>query len=135
MPDRQSYEKTTHGVSVSVVPEYLEDQSAPEDGQFTWAYHVQIENVGTQTIQILTRHWKITNIRGECHEVIGDGLVGKQPVLGPGERFSYTSGTPLTTSSGFMSGTFQAVADGGEILDLQVPDFSLDSPAAGRALH
>jgi ApaG protein len=135
MSQQHSYKKTTHDVCVSVIPEYLEDQSAPEDGQFTWAYHVQIENVGNRTVQILARHWKITNILGESHEVIGDGLVGKQPVLGPGDVFEYTSGTPLTTPSGFMSGTFQAVAEGGEILNLEVPDFSLDSPSARRALH
>ncbi len=135
MSNNHVYEKTTHGVSVSVNPEYLEDQSAPDDGQFTWAYHVHIKNVGERTVQILTRHWKITNIKGESHEVIGDGLVGKQPVLEPGDVFEYTSGTPLTTPSGFMSGTFHAVAEGGEILDLKVPDFSLDSPYTRTAVH
>lgn len=129
------YEQTTRGVSVSVNPEYLEHQSEPENRQFTWAYHVHIQNVGDQTVQILTRHWKITNILGESHEVVGDGLVGQQPILEPGDVFEYTSGTPLTTPSGFMSGSFHVVAEGVGVFDVPVPAFSLDSPHPGRAVH
>ncbi|NQW00777.1 MAG: Co2+/Mg2+ efflux protein ApaG [Rhodospirillales bacterium] len=129
------YEQTTRGVSISVNPEYLEDQSEPANGRFTWAYHVQIENVGNQSVQILIRHWKITNIKGESHEVVGDGLVGQQPVLQPGDVFEYTSGTPLSTPSGFMSGSFHVVAEGGDVFDAVVPAFSLDSPQQRRALH
>ena len=135
MPVKPTYEQTTRGVSISVDPEYLEHQSEPENSQFTWAYHVLIENVGTDTVQILARHWKITNIRGESHEVVGDGLVGQQPILEPGDKFEYTSGTPLSTSSGFMSGSFHVVDDGGDVFDVPVPDFSLDSPQPGRAVH
>ncbi len=135
MPSETSYEQTTHGVSIRVNPEYLDDQSEPENGRYTWAYHVEIENVGEQTVQVLTRHWKITNIRGESHEVVGDGLVGQQPVLDPGDRFEYTSGTPLTTPSGFMSGSFGVVGEGGEVFQVPVPAFSLDSPQHVSAVH
>jgi len=135
MSDQPQYEETTNGVYISVRPEYLHAQSEPSDGQFTWAYHVHIENVGNQIIQILTRHWKITNIKGQSHEVIGDGLVGQQPTLKPGETFEYTSGTPLTTPSGFMSGSFQVVAEGGDVFNAIVPAFSLDSPHATTAIH
>ena len=100
MSEKSHYEQTTNGVYISVKPEYLLDQSEPSDSQFTWAYHVHIENVGTQNVQILTRHWKITNIKGQSHEVIGDGLVGQQPILKPGGVFEYTSGTPLTRDQG-----------------------------------
>lgn len=135
MPSEQSYEQTTHGVSIRVNPEYLDDQSEPENSRYTWAYHVEIENVGNQTVQVLTRHWKITNIRGESHEVIGDGLVGQQPILEPGDRFEYTSGTPLTTPSGFMSGSFQVVGENGDLFQVSVPAFSLDSSRYISAVH
>lgn len=130
-----TYQATTQGVSVSVNPHYLEDQSEPENGQFTWAYRVQIENVGTQTVQVLTRHWKITNTKGESHEVIGDGLVGQKPVLEPGQTFEYTSGTPLTTPSGFMSGCFHVIAEDGILFEVTVPAFALDTPRAAKAIH
>ena len=135
MSEQSHYEQTTNGVYISVRPEYLLDQSEPSDSQFTWAYHVHVENVGTQNVQILTRHWKITNIKGQSHEVIGDGLVGQQPILKPGGIFEYTSGTPLTTPSGFMSGSFQVAAEDGEIFRAIVPAFSLDSPYTTTALH
>ena len=135
MPEIPTYEQTTHGVSISVRPEYLESQSEPKSNSFTWAYHVHIENVGNQAVQILSRHWKITNSKGETHEVVGDGLIGRQPILTPGEIFEYSSGTPLSTASGFMSGSFHAVDEHGEIFTVIVPAFSLDRPQSVRALH
>ena len=135
MSDVQTYRETTNYISVSVSPEYLYHQSEPSDNHFTWAYHVLIKNSGNVTIQILTRHWKITDIRGKSHEIVGDGLVGKQPVLKPGEVFQYSSGTPLSASSGFMSGSFLLISEKGELFNAVVPSFSLDSPLPNRPLH
>jgi len=113
---------------VSVRPYFLEDQSVPDSGHYVWAYHVRIENNGDRTVQLLTRHWKITDAQGHTQEVRGDGVVGKQPVLKPGESFEYASGTPLPTPSGIMLGSYQMQADTGERFDITIPAFSLDSP-------
>ena len=125
MPD--AYSKTTRGITVSVQPVYLEHQSEPDEGRYLWAYHVSIENHSNFVVQLLTRHWRIVDGRGQAHDVIGDGVVGEQPVLKPGEAFEYTSGTPLTTSSGFMSGSFYMIGEAGEMFGVPVPAFSLDS--------
>ena len=122
-----SYTETTRGITVSVQPVFLEDQSEPDDARYFWAYHVRIENRSDAVAQLLTRHWRIVDARGQAHDVIGDGVVGEQPVLEPGEAFEYTSGTPLTTSSGFMSGGFRMISEAGEMFDVSVPAFSLDS--------
>ena len=135
MSDIQTYRETTNYISVSVSPEYLHQQSEPSDSHFTWAYHVHIENSGSTSIQVLARHWKVTDIKGQSHEIVGDGLVGKQPVLKSGEVFRYSSGTPLSTSSGFMSGSFLLISEGGELFNAAVPSFSLDSPLPSRPLH
>ena len=97
-----SYSETTRDIHVSVIPQYLPDQSAPEDGRYVWAYTVRIENQGTETVQLRTRYWRITDALGTSHEVRGEGVVGEQPVLNPGEAFEYPSGTPLATPSGMM---------------------------------
>ena len=135
MSDIQTYRETTNNISVAVSPEYLHQQSEPSDNHFIWAYHVQIENTGNTIIQVLARHWKITDIRGQSHGIVGDGLVGKQPVLKPSEVFHYSSGTPLSTPSGFMSGSFLLISEGGELFNATVPSFSLDSPLPNRPLH
>jgi ApaG protein len=135
MSDIQTYRETTNYISVSVSPEYLHQQSEPSDNHFTWAYHVHIENSGSTSIQVLARHWKVTDIKGQSHEIVGDGLVGKQPVLKSGEVFRYSSGTPLSTPSGFMSGSFLLISEGGELFNALVPSFSLDSPLTNRPLH
>ena len=123
MPDLQTYSETTNDISVSVSPEYLNQQSEPSEDHFTWAYHVHIENTGSKTIQVLTRHWKITDIKGVSHEIVGDGLIGQQPILKPGEVFKYSSGTPLSTSSGFMSGSLLLIADDENFLEPLSPPF------------
>lgn len=123
-----SYVATTRQIRVTVKPAYLDEQSAPQDSHFVWAYHVTIENLGKETIQLLNRHWKITDARGEKHEVRGAGVIGEQPTLEPGDRYEYTSGTPLSTPSGIMSGTYQMENERGETFDVEVPAFSLDSP-------
>ncbi len=129
------YEETTRGVHVSVNPIYLENQSEPERGYYVWAYQVMIANEGSETVQLLTRHWKITDANGQLHEVRGPGVVGEQPVLKPGEHFEYTSGTPLSTPSGIMAGTYQVQSASGELFDAVVPAFSLDSPHEARQVN
>ncbi len=122
------YTATTRQISVMVSPTYLNEQSAPEDSHFVWAYHVTIKNLGSETVQLLHRHWKITDARGELHEVRGAGVIGEQPRLEPGDAYEYTSGTPLTTPSGIMSGSYQMENERGENFDIEIPAFSLDSP-------
>ncbi len=122
------YEKITRSISVSVRSFYLEDQSAPEDDRFVWAYRVNIENRGKETVQLMNRHWRITDKLGRLQEVKGPGVVGEQPVLKPGESFEYTSGCPLTTPSGIMAGSYEMSTGGGERFDIEIPAFSLDSP-------
>ena len=122
------YSQTTRAITVTVKPFFLEDQSSPSDSHYVWAYHVRIENQGPETVQLRNRHWRITDSLGRVQEVRGAGVVGEQPVLKPGDSFEYTSGTPLTTPSGIMVGTYQMEADGGEMFDVKIPAFSLDSP-------
>ena len=123
-----AYEKVTRNISVSVRPFYLEEQSSPDEDRFVWAYRVNIENRGQETVQLLRRHWRITDKLGRLQEVKGPGVVGEQPVLKPGESFEYTSGCPLGTPSGIMAGTYQMATTSGEEFDIEIPAFSLDSP-------
>jgi ApaG protein len=129
------YEATTRAIRVSVRPQYLPDQSDPAGSQYVWAYHVRIENQGEETVQLRSRHWRITDGLGRLQETRGPGVIGKTPMLRPGEVFEYTSGTPLSTSSGIMSGSYQMVSETGEKFDIEIPAFSLDTPAAPRSLH
>ena len=123
------YSQTTRAITVTVKPFFLDEQSSPSDSHFVWAYHVRIENSGDETVQLLNRHWRITDSLGRMQEVRGAGVVGEQPVLKPGESFEYTSGTPLPTPSGIMGGSYQMEAsETGERFDVTIPDFSLDSP-------
>jgi ApaG protein len=129
------YSATTRQIRVTVRPSYLDDQSAPNDNHFVWAYHVTIENLGQETVQLRSRHWRITDARGELHEVRGPGVIGEQPVLEPGDMFDYTSGTPLATPSGIMMGSYQMENERGEVFDIEIPGFSLDSPYQLIRLH
>lgn len=122
------YQAITRGILVSVQPTYLEANSSPSNSQYVWAYQVTIENQSLETVQLLSRHWMITNARGEFTEVKGPGVVGEQPVLKPGESFMYSSGAPLDTPSGMMGGAYQMESDTGERFDIEIPTFSLDSP-------
>jgi ApaG protein len=128
MTDRTPYRAITRGIAVSVEPSYLEANSSPDSSQYVWAYRVTIENQGTETVQLLSRHWMITNARGELTEVKGPGVIGRQPVLEPGESYTYTSGAPLNTPSGMMGGAYQMESESGERFDIEIPTFSLDSP-------
>ncbi len=122
------YSETTNAIRVTVKPTYLEEQSEPAENHYVWAYHVVIENMGGGTVQLLTRHWRITDSLGRIQEVRSAGVVGEQPVLSPGQSFEYTSGTPLPTPSGIMAGSYGMQADDGERFDVAIPAFSLDSP-------
>lgn len=122
------YQKMTESIEVTAKSFYLEDQSSPADGHFVWAYWIRIENQGDQTVQLRNRYWRITDSMGRVQEVRGAGVVGEQPVLKPGESFEYTSGTPLSSPSGIMAGAYQMERADGEMLDVDVPAFSLDSP-------
>lgn len=129
------YSETTRGITVTVTPAYLDEQSAPEESHFVWAYHVRIENGGDETVQLRRRYWRITDAQGRVQEVRGPGVVGEQPILEPGESFEYTSGTPLPTPSGFMVGSYEMEDPSGEIFEIRIPAFSLDSPHQPIRLH
>lgn len=122
------FKAKTHGVSVTVMPVYIDERSNPESSQYFWAYRVVIENESDQTLQLLTRYWKITDSNGHVEEVHGDGVIGEQPVLKSGENFSYTSGCPLSTPSGIMVGSYNMQNEKGEMLEIAVPAFPLDLP-------
>lgn len=129
------YKATTRAIQVTVEPQYLPDQSEPAKSQYVWAYTVRIENGGNVAVQLRSRHWKITDGLGRLQEVKGPGVVGKTPLLRPGEVFEYTSGTPLSTPSGIMAGTYQMVDEAGEKFDIEIPTFSLDTPTVHRSLN
>ncbi|MES2752675.1 MAG: Co2+/Mg2+ efflux protein ApaG [Pseudomonadota bacterium] len=129
------YRAVTRQIEVIVEPSFLPERSSIQDGQFFWAYTVVIVNSGIETVQLRTRHWIITDGTGRNQEVRGEGVVGEQPVLAPGERFEYTSGVPLQTASGFMTGSYQMVTENGEPFEIDIPAFSLDSPDIRRTLN
>ena len=130
------YSKTTRDIRVSVRSSFLADQSRPDEGRFMWAYHIRIENLGREAVQLLRRTWHITDAHGRTQTVKGAGVIGQQPVLEPGEAFEYTSGTPLETPSGFMTGAYHMVATAsGEAFDVAIPAFSLDSPHGDGRVH
>ncbi|MBV9633866.1 MAG: Co2+/Mg2+ efflux protein ApaG, partial [Methylobacteriaceae bacterium] len=120
---------------VTVLPEFLPDRSEPSEGRFVWAYTIEITNHSDQAVQLKSRHWIITDARGHMEEVRGPGVVGEQPVLNPGDAFRYTSGCPLSTPSGIMSGTYRMAGADGRAFDIEIPAFSLDSPYAKRVLN
>lgn len=125
----------THSVRVTVEPVYLPNHSEPEEDRYVWAYRVQIENLGQQSVQLIARHWKITDAHGHIREVRGQGVVGQQPQLEPGESFEYVSGAPLNTPSGIMAGNYRMQTQQGEQLDIVIPAFSLDSPHQAISLN
>ena len=101
------YSKKTRKINITVNPYFLDDQSEPEEQHFVWAYQVTIDNQGNEKVQLKNRYWKIIDSNGSEQEVKGEGVVGEQPILNPGEKFEYTSGTPLSTPSGFMGGHYE----------------------------
>ncbi len=123
-------EATTRGVRVTAFPEYLPNQSNPRGGLWVFAYHIRIENDGPDPVQLLSRHWVITDANGQVEEVRGPGVVGEQPLIGPGQQYQYSSGCPLPTSMGTMHGTYQMVTNRGELFDAAVGPFTLAEPYA-----
>ena len=123
-----SSEAVTRGVRVRVASEYAPEKSRPAHSEWFFLYTVTISNEGTDAVQLVTRHWIITDGTGHIEEVRGDGVVGQQPTLQPGESFEYTSGCPLRTPFGVMEGTYQMVAAGGEQFDARIAPFTLSEP-------
>ncbi len=121
-----------YSVVVDPTPFYLADQSEPERDLFTYAYHINIVNVGETPVQLLSRHWIITDANGHVEEVKGEGVIGKQPTLAPGESFQYTSGTQFKTPVGTMHGSYTFVAADGTRFDAPIPRFTC---SAKRVLH
>lgn len=122
----------TQQINVDVDTLYIESESSPVNSQYVFAYTITITNTGTEAAKLMTRHWVITDANGHIEEVRGDGVVGEQPHLKPGEGFQYTSGAVLKTPIGTMSGSYQMVTDSGNNFDAEIPEFILSSP---RTLH
>jgi ApaG protein len=129
------YRAVTRSIEVVVKPRFVADKSSPENNYFFWAYTISITNKSAETVQLKTRHWRITDANGRRQEVRGAGVVGEEPVLKAGEQFEYTSGVPLQTPSGFMAGSYGMVSSAGEHFDIEVPAFSLDSVETKRTLN
>tara|TARA_B100000686_G_scaffold86671_1_gene93545 strand:+ start:126 stop:518 length:393 start_codon:yes stop_codon:yes gene_type:complete len=129
------YSKTTHNINITVQSFYLEEQSDPNANHYVWAYQITINNKGEETVQLKNRSWTITDSTGNATEVKGEGVVGEQPVLKPGQKYKYTSGTPLNTPSGFMTGHYEMINNNGNQFDVEIPLFSLDSPHEKNQIH
>ena len=129
------YERSTRNIRVAVQPAFLADQSDPDEHRYLWSYTVTIENRGPESVQLLSRHWNITDGHGQMKEVQGPGVVGAQPVIAPGQKFQYTSGCPLPTASGYMSGRYKMRSSNGEAFDAEIPAFLLESPHEQRQIH
>ena len=135
MNDDPAYVAESHDVVVRVRPSFLAGQSDPAEGLWVWAYQVEIENRRDRPIQLMARRWIITDGLGRVEEVKGPGVVGEQPVIGPGDRYHYASGCPLPTPSGSMVGAYLMEDVGGGAFEAAIPAFSLDVPGAGRVLN
>ncbi|MEP3247829.1 MAG: Co2+/Mg2+ efflux protein ApaG [Sneathiella sp.] len=131
----EAYQKTTHNIEVTVQPVFLNERSEPEDSLFVWAYKVRIHNASPRRVTLRQRCWHITDAFGNTEVVRGEGVVGEQPVLDPGQSFEYTSGTPLPTPSGIMVGSYDMEIEGGGWLAVDIPAFSLDSPHESSPLN
>ena len=129
------YVAVTNDIEVTVEPEYLADRSEPDEDRYFWAYHVTVANHSDKTVQLQSRYWRITDSTGRTEEVRGAGVVGEQPILNPGDSFSYTSGCPLKTSSGIMMGEYQMQGADGRRFAVEIPAFSLDLPGQARSIN
>ena len=129
------YSKKTKKINITVNPYFLDDQSEPEDQHFVWAYQVTIDNQSNDKVQLKNRYWKIIDSNGSEQEGRGEGVVSEQPILNPGEKLEYTSGTPLSTPSGFMGGYYEMETNEGKKFDAIIPQFSLDSPFVKNNLN
>ncbi|MBB3388947.1 MULTISPECIES: Co2+/Mg2+ efflux protein ApaG [unclassified Rhizobium] len=129
------YRALTRDIEVVVEPFYLEEQSDPDDDRYVWGYRVVIANNSDIAVRLVNRYWNITDQNGQIDEVSGPGVVGEQPRLQPGDTYEYSSGCPLDTPSGLMFGHYQMETDEGELFDVDIPAFSLDSPGLLRVLN
>lgn len=129
------YSKTTHHITVTVQPYFLDEHSNISENRYVWAYRVAIQNNRQGTVKLCRRHWQITDATGRHQEVRGDGVVGEQPVIPPGGCFEYTSGVPLSAPSGIMMGVYDVRGDDGREFSVDIPAFSLDSPHQNPSLH
>jgi ApaG protein len=129
------YRAETRKIEIVVTPRFVPERSSPGNSYYFWAYTINIANLGRETVQLKTRHWRITDAQGRLQEVKGPGVVGEEPTLKAGETFEYTSGVPLPTPSGFMTGSYGMVSATGEQFDVEIPAFSLDSSHAERTIN
>jgi ApaG protein len=128
------YKSKTSGIEVLVSPEYVDSQINKNGSFFIWAYHVEIENKSSETLQLVNRYWKIIDEKGVIQEVNGEGVVGEQPVILPDNSYQYESGVHLRQPSGIMTGHYQMQKDNGELFDVKIPTFSLDMPSATKSI-
>ncbi len=129
------YTAVTRNIKVTVEPVFSPERSDPDEPRFFWVYQIEIVNLGDRPVQLTHRHWRITDAEGRLEEVRGPGVVGEQPTLEPGRSFRYASGCPLRTPSGVMVGTYRMVTDDGEVFEVAIPAFSLDSPHDRRPMN
>jgi ApaG protein len=129
------YRAVTRKIEVKVTPRFSSERSSPNNGYYFWSYTIDIANHGSETVQLKTRHWRITDGAGRLQEVKGPGVVGEEPTLKPGESFEYTSGVPLPTPSGFMAGSYGMITGEGQPFDIEIPAFSLDAPSKERTIN
>lgn len=129
------YRAETDGIEVVVEPFYLEDRSDPAENHYVWAYRVTIANNSKSSAQLVSRYWNITDANGKVEEVAGEGVVGEQPELQPGDSYQYTSGCPLSTPSGIMVGYYTMTDIGGRKFEVAIPAFSLDVPDRIRTIN
>jgi len=129
------YRAVTRKIEVKVTPRFIADRSSPANGYYFWAYTINLANRGGETVQLKTRHWRITDAAGKLQEVKGAGVVGEEPTLKPGETYEYTSGVPLQTPSGFMTGSYGMLSQSGERFDIEIPTFSLDVGDGDRTIN
>ncbi len=133
--DAPVYETKTRDILVRVAADYMPAHSDPEENRFFWGYMIEIENHGEETVQLVSRHWVITDAMNRVEEVRGIGVIGEQPELKPREAFRYNSGCPLQTSSGTMRGAYQMITEGGEVFEALIPEFSLHMPDARKRMN
>lgn len=126
------YSARTRDVVVRVAVSFLPEQSEPKRGHWFWSYHIRIENAGPAAVQLMTRHWIISDGRGEVHEVQGEGVVGEQPVIEPGGAYDYVSGCPLHTPTGAMEGSYHMISEDGSSFDAVIPAFPLLAPTVAQ---
>ena len=129
------YSAVTRGIEVSVEPVFMPERMDTENRRYFWAYQVTIVNRGDLAVRLLGRYWRITDGEGRVEEVRGEGVVGEQPYLSPGDSYSYTSGCPLSTPSGIMEGSYLMIYPSHEEFEVRIPAFSLDLPDGQRTVN